>query len=333
MKQVIPLLAQALLSNNIVSRKVINHAIQMEERGEDYIVGSSSTCGNSNAVPISLAELKQISMSDVIDYMMYIQKYGSINRLPDEILLSIFMMIEDDDHSWRNFMLTCKRFFEICVSYRLQEIHVCGLGPFTFYQGAPNHFYLTLPHPDRNISMYKIPSRKPWSANDTDVYTTWYKIRVDPSTLNVHTGDFRFAKSVGHCSHHTVNQTQIPYASCFGCEAPHMDDANALCDLTGTPFSFDASFHHNGYMSNGSSQLTNDDKVIKLQGGGYCGWICSVGAKTEDEAVQGGWFIKLKPTHPCVLDDEQENNIEPIGEDKRNNVLKNIWTLFKRNNK
>ncbi|KAF0983406.1 hypothetical protein FDP41_010471 [Naegleria fowleri] len=127
-------------------------------------------------------------------------------------------------------MLSCKRFYEICKTYRYQDIHVPGAGSFTFYQGAPNHFYLTLPNPERNVSMYKIPTRKPWSANDTDVLTTWYKIRVDPATLNVHTGDFRFAKSVGRCSHHSVNQTQIPYASCFGCEAPGVADANAMCD-------------------------------------------------------------------------------------------------------
>lgn len=84
----VSLLAQVFLSNNIVSRKEINHAIQMEERGEksEDINFENRTFANTSSLPISLADLKQVTMSDVIEYMMHIQKYGSLDRLPDEIL-------------------------------------------------------------------------------------------------------------------------------------------------------------------------------------------------------------------------------------------------------
>ena len=165
------------------------------------------------------------------------------------------------------------------------------------YQGAPNHFYISLMHPEGNTSMYKIPSRGGWKYGDRDVLTTFYKVRFDPKTMRVHTGDFRFTKSVGICHHHPENPAHIPYAACFGCEGGQVDDGLASCDLRGTGFAFDmgnTDFKHDGCASFGTWKFSEGNKKLKLTGGGYCGWTTPVGAVSEMEAVMGGWYLKLK---------------------------------------
>ncbi|EFC47480.1 hypothetical protein NAEGRDRAFT_64523 [Naegleria gruberi] len=215
-------------------------------------------------------------------------------ELPDEILLTIFLMIEDDDKTWRSLMLTCKSLKTICYDYRYQMVNF-PKATIKLYQGKPNQYYISLVQFDTNYSTYKIPHRMDWPhPGNTDVITRWFKLRVDPKTMLIHTSDYRFTRSTGRCSHHPESETQIPYASCFGCESPGCDDAKACCDLTGTRFKFNAKFHHDGCASNGSWKFEKHNKKIKLTGGGYCGWTTPLAAKTEIDAVLGGWYVGIE---------------------------------------
>ncbi|KAL9647839.1 hypothetical protein ABK040_008114 [Willaertia magna] len=239
--------------------------------------------------------LESISMNEITNKITFILQNNTLENLPNEILEVIFLFLENDDKSWLNINLCCKRFNEICNAYRYQEIPLTlnnKTFKYIFYQGQPGQYYLTLPKPENNISTYIAPSRM--HGKDTDVITKWFKVRIDVNNLKLNTGDYRFTKSKGFSYHHM--QTHVAYGSCFGCEAPHVADGHAKCDLTGTPFKFNKNhfgFKHEGYLSNGTWEFKENDQIVDLKGGGYCGWTTSTVAKNEDEAVAGGWFITL----------------------------------------
>ena len=214
--------------------------------------------------------------------------------IPDDLLREIFGFIENDEETCLSFQLTCWNWYLVSCSYRYQEFEIPNYGKYTFYQGAKNCYYLILPSPTNNYSTYTVPRRKPWSWNDADIITRWYRLRINPETLMIHTGDHTFSKSTGVCNHHTWKTREVSYATCFGCEGGSVDDGRAMCDLSGTPFKFSVSFLHNGYCSYGTWNFSKDDQIISLTGGGYCGWTCPVGAADEKQAVDGGWFIKLE---------------------------------------
>jgi len=140
-----------------------------------------------------------------------------------------------------------------------------------------------------------------WSWEDEDVVTTWYMIQIDPDTNIVDTSDFTFAKSKGHCSHHPENPERVPYASGFGCEAPHTADGHAQVDLTGSPFAVDDTFSHRGWLSIGNADFKNNNQRVELVGGGYCGWIAPSKARDEMAAVMGGKHLQLRLLDPCEL--------------------------------
>jgi hypothetical protein len=65
-------------------------------------------------------------------------------------------------------------------------------------------------------------------------------------------------------------------------------------DLVGTELAVENEFDHRGNLSAGDWNFTYDEQVVSLRGGGYCGWVSPVDAKTEEDAFNGGWFIQLK---------------------------------------
>jgi hypothetical protein len=65
-------------------------------------------------------------------------------------------------------------------------------------------------------------------------------------------------------------------------------------DLVGTELAVDNEFIHRGHLSAGEWNFTYDEQVVSLKGGGYCGWVSPVDAKSEDDAWGGGWFVQLK---------------------------------------
>lgn len=154
-------------------------------------------------------------------------------------------------------------------------------------------FYIDLIH--ENFSSYKIPNRKPWGEEDEDVVTKWYKLRFDPETMLVHTGDFTYSESVGYCGHFKELPDKIPYGTAFGCESTNLADGKAKIDLRGTGYAVDDKFSHHGYYSAGNATYSCNDQVVDLIGGGYCGWIAPVKCDgLEDKSHLGGWYIKLK---------------------------------------
>jgi len=145
-----------------------------------------------------------------------------------------------------------------------------------------------------NFSSYKLPTRKPWGQTDTSVKTIWKKLRFDPSTMLVNTGDFTFSSSTGHVSHSSINPDKIPYASAFGCESDFNADGQARIDLTGTNFAIDDVFSFAGWNPKGTVALSNNNQIADIRGGGYCGWIAPQKAQGEVMAHTGGWHLKLK---------------------------------------
>lgn len=155
---------------------------------------------------------------------------------------------------------------------------------------SSGNWYINLQ--EENYSGYKVPARLPWAKTDTDVKTFWKKLRFDPETMLVHTGDFTYTTSTGYCSHHQVNQDRIPYASAFDCENDGSATGRARVDLTGTNFALDDSFASDGWNPNGSVTITG--QTADIYGGGYCGWTAPNNAKNENEAVLGGFHLKLR---------------------------------------
>eukprot|EP00455_Lapot_gusevi_P030095 TRINITY_DN3228_c0_g1_i6.p1 TRINITY_DN3228_c0_g1~~TRINITY_DN3228_c0_g1_i6.p1 ORF type:complete len:151 (-),score=32.97 TRINITY_DN3228_c0_g1_i6:64-516(-) len=146
-----------------------------------------------------------------------------------------------------------------------------------------------------NASRYKCPTRKPWGYDDTDVETLWYKIRIDPATLKVNTGDYRFSRSVGKVSHHGEEfSRRVPYGTCFDCESGRSQEGEGNIDLRGTPFAVDDQFKFDGYAAAGSWTFSENDQVVRLTGGGYCGWTCPKSCASEQDAYTGGEFLQLK---------------------------------------
>jgi len=189
--------------------------------------------------------------------------------------------------------LVCKRFYRECKAIQFYEF--CNNIQLFRYHGR---FYIDLLHPKSNYSSYIIPARGGWTPRDRDVLTRFYRLRFDPRTFLVHTGDWTFATTQGYSGHHKGCELAVPYACCFDCESANSMGATAEIDLTGTQFAVETSpegtFHHSGWCSNGSWTFSNDNQVVKLKGGGYCGWTCPTKAGDEDAAASGGWYLKLK---------------------------------------
>mmetsp|Transcript_25544 Transcript_25544/g.26631 ORF Transcript_25544/g.26631 Transcript_25544/m.26631 type:complete len:382 (+) Transcript_25544:69-1214(+) len=151
-------------------------------------------------------------------------------------------------------------------------------------------YYLCLE--EENYSTYQLPSRKPWGSSDTNVKTTFNRIRFNPWTLKVHTGDFTHAESTGYVGHHKTSK--VPFGTAFGCQSSRNADGVAVIDLRGTLYAVDDTFKDSGYLSAGSAVVSENGQKVVLRGGGYCGWIAPKDANGEVVAHQGGWHLQLK---------------------------------------
>jgi len=153
--------------------------------------------------------------------------------------------------------------------------------------------------PNDNFSTYIVPASKPWGPNDSNVKTIWSKVRIDPKTLLINTGDFNYTNSTGFCSHwKTVNPNQIPYGRALDCAAPYSHTGTGKIDLSGTQFSLSAvannTFKAGGYMPAYTSVLSNGNQVNSFTGGGYCGWVAPASIVGNEYLVHlGGWDIQL----------------------------------------
>jgi hypothetical protein len=131
--------------------------------------------------------------------------------------------------------------------------------------------YITLAEtaPNQNYSQYTAGGASP----GTNVRTTFTKLRIDPATMMVDIGDLTFASSVGSTSNGATAITSMPYGVAMSCTEPQGAYGTANINLEDTPFQVDNTFTVGGYLAAGSANVSQNNQVVNLTGGGYCGWI------------------------------------------------------------
>ncbi|WP_375758923.1 GON domain-containing protein [Corallococcus exercitus] len=139
--------------------------------------------------------------------------------------------------------------------------------------GTPKE-YLALPRkePGSNFSQYTAGDASP----GTDVRTTYYQLRIDPTTLRVDTADQTFATSTGELTHSPDIVTSMPYGVAMTCGGGL---GVGRIDLRGTPFTVDAeAFGVGGASRSGAAVSSEEGQVVDLSGDGFCGWVGLVGS-------------------------------------------------------
>lgn len=129
----------------------------------------------------------------------------------------------------------------------------------------------------RNFSQYTAGGATP----GTNVRTEFTRVRIDPISLLVNIDDLSFASSTGQLEHGGEPVTAMPFGVAAGCD--HSANGVANVDLTGTPFKLADPFCTAGFQSVGSIAFGEDDQVVDLTGGGFCGWSspsCTFGPHT-----------------------------------------------------
>ena len=109
------------------------------------------------------------------------------------------------------------------------------------------------------------------ASSGTNVRTNYTKVRIDPLTLIVNTGDQLFSTSTGSLNHSggATVVISMPYGTAFGCNGTANGTANI--DLTGTPFAVNDTFTPGGAGPLGSSTFSSNSQVVQVTGGGFCG--------------------------------------------------------------
>ncbi len=147
--------------------------------------------------------------------------------------------------------------------------------------GTPRE-YLTLANTGGGFN-YSLWGAEVLALPTGNVVTHYTRIRIDPATLLVNTGDQTFSASVGFdCCIGPTPIVSMPYAHAASC-AGTIDDGNANVDLTGLPFVVDDTFTVRGFTPTGSANGTLlpfdgaataiQSQVVNLTGGGFCGGI------------------------------------------------------------
>lgn len=176
--------------------------------------------------------------------------------------------------------------FASCVEIRAADPSA-GDGDYTLFvgqafdvychdmAGTPTE-YLTLVNtgPNTNYSHYTAGGSAGGVPGVDDVRTNYTRVRLDPATLLVDTGDKTFATSTSTgviVNNGTV--TSMPYASAMDCLAPYTQTGIGNVDLRGTPFKVASSFAVDGFSAAGTFVQTDNNQVANLTGGGSCGWV------------------------------------------------------------
>ena len=144
---------------------------------------------------------------------------------------------------------------------------------FTVYchnmTGTPSE-YLTLANTGGNFNygQYTAGGASPGS----NVRTNYTKVRLNPATLTVNTGDQVFSSLNGELNHSggSLVVKSMPYGTAMGCNGSANGTANI--DLTGTPFAVNDTFTPGGAGPSGSATFSSNDQVVQVTGGGFCGW-------------------------------------------------------------
>ncbi|ADO75393.1 GON domain-containing protein [Stigmatella aurantiaca] len=170
-------------------------------------------------------------------------------------------------------------------------IHGDATLPWTVYchgmAGTPTE-YLSLMHggDTSNYSLYTAGGRSP----GTPVRTAYARLRIDPSTLRVNTADQTFAWSTGSLTHAAETVTAMPFAVAMSCNRV-LSASNV--DLRDTPFAVaEGQFAAAGADAQGSAVYSENQQVVSLTGGGYCGWVAPVGSYNPFN--QAGAWLQLQ---------------------------------------
>lgn len=168
--------------------------------------------------------------------------------------------------------------------------------------GTPREYLpLVQTAPDQNYSMYRAGAYSP----GTDVFSRYARVRLDPETLIVNTGDRTFATSEGALNN---GYTAVAYGVAANCGT--MTPAYGNIDLRGTPFKVDDTFVISGYDAYGSAAFSEGDQVVELSGGGYCGWI---NPSPGTDPFDGGAILDLGfMAYPNLVIDDCDTGTENL---------------------
>ena len=122
-----------------------------------------------------------------------------------------------------------------------------------------------------------------------NLVTHFTKIRIDPSTMVVNTGDFAFSSSSGS----QRGLTQLALGVAADCNSPNSHTGVANIDLNGLPFQIAESFRIGGFVPNGSTSFSNSNQTVNLTGGGFCGWNAEASQPDEFSVYHGGAYLHL----------------------------------------
>jgi hypothetical protein len=121
---------------------------------------------------------------------------------------------------------------------------------------------------DFNFGQYTAGGAAPGS----NVRTSYTRVRLDPATLLVNIADQTFSTSTGSLNQGPDLVTSMPYGVAFACIAPFNAAGVANIDLTGTTLAVVDTFSVQGFLPAGSTTVSNNNQVVALTGGGFCGW-------------------------------------------------------------
>jgi GON domain len=122
---------------------------------------------------------------------------------------------------------------------------------------------------DFNFGQYTAGGATP----GTSVRTSYTRVRLDPAALLVNIADQTFATSTGSLSGPGgALVTSMPYGVAFACIDAFDDAGLANIDLTGTPLAVVNTFSVQGFLPAGTTTVSDNNQVVNLTGGGFCGW-------------------------------------------------------------
>jgi hypothetical protein len=128
--------------------------------------------------------------------------------------------------------------------------------------------YLTLWDSDENYAQFTAGGASP----GTNVRTLYSRVRLLPDTWQIDIADQRYASSTGSIGQEPDAVTSMPYGVAVDCVSHGSATGLARIDLRATPFRVSDTFVQCGYAAGGSVTFSEEDQVVDLTGGGYCGW-------------------------------------------------------------
>ncbi|MCK5398329.1 MAG: metallophosphoesterase, partial [Thermoplasmata archaeon] len=171
--------------------------------------------------------------------------------------------------------------------------------------GTPSEYLKLMKTGDSyNFAQYTAGGASP----GTSVKTSYQMIRLDPATLMVDIGDQTFATSTSFLYHSSVTRGNIypvnsmPYGIAYDCKSSLSKTGVANIDLSGTPFAVIDTFSLSGHNPAGRSIFSQDNQIVNLNGGGYCGGITPSPGMSIPFNTEGGFRLDLEYIGPTTLD-------------------------------